>query len=97
MELLRILADFLENNKNMQVWLPVLQLLKDNSFDLRRALASLTPQKLAPIIRAVLASANVNSGQNKKKDDVPFYGTSPIVRIADKDVIYALNHYLGKN
>ncbi len=93
MDLLQILSEFLGKNTGAGAWKPVFDLLKENSFDIRRTLSSLTPEKAAPIIKAFLSS---RPEPGKNSGAAPAYGTAPISNIADKDIVYALNRYMGK-
>ena len=92
MEILQFLTQFLANEQNFKIIAPILDLLKQNSFDIKRVLSSLNPQVLAPIIKEFMANMNNRPKNNVGRNN----GLSPISNIADKDIIFSLNKYLGQ-
>ena len=92
MEILQILTAFFQNNQNLKLIAPIIDILRENNFDIKKALSSLSPQTIKPIIEQF--SLYMNSSQT------PFNSTSqgltPISNIADKDIVYALNKYLSQ-
>lgn len=76
----------------MGVLSPILELLKDNSFDIKATLKNLSPEKIAPIIKTFM---NEQSKSPRETYRGQGYGIAPIAKIADKDVVYTLNKYLG--
>ena len=92
MEILQFLAQLFANEQNSKIITPILELLKQNNFDLRRVLANVDPKALAPIIKEFMSNM-----QNRPTDSVRRNnGLSPISNIADKDIIFSLNKYLGQ-
>lgn len=92
MEILQFLAQLFSNEQNSKVLTPILELLKQNNFDIKRVLSNLDPKVLAPIIKEFMANMN-----NRPTDTVGRNnGLSPISNIADKDIIFSLNKYLGQ-
>ena len=94
MELLQILLNLLVNNQNLGALAPVFNALKENSFDLKKTLSSIKPEVFAPILKQFFENA-----QNKSPTDSVgqvYHGLEPIKNIADKDVVYTLNNYLGE-
>lgn len=91
MEILQfLLSEFLKNGGNDNLK-PIIDLFKDNSFDLKKVLKNLSPELLAPVIKSF-------SGQNKSRAEARRdYGVTPISKIADKDIVYTLNKYLSSN
>ena len=93
MKILKFLINYLMNNGNFKELSPIIKLLSDNSFDIKRALSQIDFQKLMPFIMKLFSSQNkspeenISSGQN--------VGLEPVVNIADKDIIYTLNKYLS--
>ena len=92
MEILQFLAQLFANEQNSKIITPILELLKQNNFDLRKVLANVDPKTLAPIIKEFMSNM-----QNRPTDSVRRNnGLSPISNIADKDIIFSLNKYLGQ-
>ena len=92
MEILQFLAQLFSNEQNSKVLTPILEILKQNNFDIKRVLSNLDPKVLAPIIKEFMANMN-----NRPTDTVGRNnGLSPISNIADKDIIFSLNKYLGQ-
>ena len=90
MDIMNLLKNFLSNG-NAQALLPVLNLLRENSFDIKRTLNSLTPETLAPIIQSFAPISN----PREKPDNAYFNGVAPIANVADKEIVYALNRYVN--
>ena len=93
MEILQFLTSFFQNNQNLKLITPIIEILRQNNFDIKRALSSLTPEMIKPIIEQF--SAVMSSAPNNLKQDNQ--GLAPISNIADKDIVYALNRYLSQS
>ncbi|MBO7149422.1 MAG: hypothetical protein J6V71_00855 [Clostridia bacterium] len=92
MEILQFLTSLFTNEQNSKFLMPIFELLKQNSFDLRKVLSNLDPQSLAPIIKEFMANMNNRPTDNVGRNN----GLVPISNIADKDIIFSLNKYLGQ-
>ena len=93
MEILQFLAQLLTNEQNSKLLAPIFELLKQNSFDIKKVLSNINPQVLAPIIKEFMSNMN-----NRPTDTVGRNnGLIPISNIADKDIIFCLNKYLGQD
>ena len=91
MEILQfLLSSFLEQ-KNFKKFLPIFELLKENSFDIKTTVKNLNVQTVAPIIKEFINFNNNDNLHNEK--DEKYYGTSPIIDIADKNIIWTLNRH----
>ncbi len=91
MEILQfLLSSFLEQ-KNLKKFLPIFELLKENSFDIKTTVKNLNVQTVAPIIKEFI-NFNNNDNLHKEKNE-NYYGTSPIIDIADKNIIWTLNRH----
>ena len=83
----------LSSSGELQALLPLVNLLRENSFDIKRVLENLTPETLAPIIKAL--------SERKVADNTPVSfsaepaGVTPIANVADKEIVYVLNRYLS--
>lgn len=94
MDIINLLKNFLSGT-NAQAILPLLKLLNDNSFDIKKAFSSLTPEMLSPLLKTVFNAAPETSA--------PFYesekpnGVTTIANIADSDIVYCLNRYVNAN
>ena len=84
MEILRFLLSFLLKEYGGENFAAVSDALI-NGGDLKTFLNNLTPENVAPIIKSVF-------GANKNPSEVSD-GLSPVLDIADKDIIDALNGY----
>lgn len=90
MELLQFLLSFLlkQSGEGLE---PILSALKNNSFDLKKTLSSITPQMIIPLVQSFM---------QKAENPQPSYcgggcGLKPIADIADKDIIYTLNRFFA--
>lgn len=95
MEILKILLSSLLQTEKFDKFLPIFNLLKDNSFDIKQAIKHLNPEVVAPLIKDFLSFNNNNS--NKNNGDNHFYGISPILDIADRNIVLTLNKYFKAN
>ena len=93
MELLQFLTSLLTNEKNSRFLTPIFEILKQNSFDLKKVLSNLDPQLLRPIIKEFISTINNRPTNNVGRNN----GLTPISNIADKDIIFSLNKYLGQD
>lgn len=89
MEILQfLLSEFLKNGQNESLK-PLFELLKNNSFDIKKVIKNLSPEVIMPFIQKF-------SGQNKSRANArQFNAISPIANIADRDIVYSLNKYFG--
>ena len=93
MEILQFLMTFFQNNQNLKIIAPIIEILKNNNFDIKKALSSLTPEMIKPIIEQFSVAINsAPQGFNEKSQ-----GLTPISNIADKDIVYSLNKYLSQS
>lgn len=93
MELLRFLISFLAKENKLPDLEPLLKNLQNNSFDLKKTLANMDFNALAPLMEALLSFGNnKNSPFVSNGDEV---GLTPISDIGDKDIVYALNKYFA--
>ena len=90
MEILQFLLSFFLNEYGGGNFKPILELFKENSFDLKKVLQNLKPETVAPIIKDFMSKNN-----NKSPTDSvgQVYGLNPIVKIADKEIVYTLNNF----
>ncbi len=93
MEILQFLLNFLSGTDIVKNFTPIIDHLKENNFDLKKAIFSLTPEKIAPLINVFMSK-----NQNKNSPTEPVgqsLGFEPIKDIADSDIIYSLNKLLS--
>ena len=93
MEILQFLMNFIGNNQNFGALAPVINALKENSFDLKKTLSSINIEVLAPLIKGFFENANKNPTETVGQF---YHGLDPIKNLADKDIVYTLNKYLGE-
>ncbi|MBO4252058.1 MAG: hypothetical protein J5911_05315 [Clostridia bacterium] len=89
MEISDIIKNFISNN-DISALKPIFDLLRENSFDLKKTLGSITPETLMRLSGDLLKSGAKTAAFNAEKN-----GVSPIANIADKDIVYVLNRYIN--
>ena len=89
MEILQNLLSFFLNEYNGGKFKPLFDLLKNNSFDIKKAISNLNLDAIAPLIQEFMQKNNPTQTQSVGRD----YGLNPIAKIADKDIVYTLNQY----
>lgn len=78
---------------NAQEFAPVINLLRENSFDIKRTLNALSPETLAPILKTLFLNT---AGSGKEQNGFPEnVGVAAIANVADKEIVYSLNRYLS--
>ena len=92
MDLLQFLSSFLNDDKIVKLFAPIIELLKQNSFDIKKVLASIDPEMLKPIVQEFMNNIKNRPAQSAERVD----GLMPISNIADKDIVFALNKYLAE-
>jgi hypothetical protein len=90
MEILQFLLSLLSGNENFKRFQPIFNLLKENSFDIKKVLAHLDINALAPILKDFMNFSTNNATNQSNAQSV---GLNPIAKIADKDIVYTLNQY----
>ncbi|MBE7081317.1 MAG: hypothetical protein E7372_02015 [Clostridiales bacterium] len=91
MDLLQFITSLLGNDNMVKLLSPIIELLRQNSFDIKKVLASLDPEMLKPIIEEFMKSINNRPAQSAERTN----GLQPISNIADRDIVFALNKYLA--
>lgn len=94
MEILQFLLSFLTKNLNTSFLAPIFELFKNNNFDLKSVLNNLDVSAIMPVLKEIFSSFNMKSPTQTVGQNV--YGLNPIANVADKDIIYTLNKYLGQ-
>ena len=89
MELLQFLLSFFVEEYGGGNFKPVFDLLKNNSYDLKKTVSELKPETIAPIIQAFSSLKN-NSVKSAPANGV---GLSPLNGVADEKIIESLNAY----
>ena len=92
MDLLQLLTTLFGDDKFNSLFSPIIELLRQNSFDIKKALASLSPEMLKPIVQEFIKNINNRPAQSAERAN----GLKPISNIADKDIIFVLNKYLSQ-
>ena len=91
MELLQFLLSFFLSQYGGKDFEPIIAALKDGSFDLSKALSSVTPQMIMPLIQSFLSK----NKQPQPTDCGEGCNLKPIADIADREIIYSLNRYFS--
>ena len=94
MEILRFLLSFFENKYQNGKYKPIIELLKNNDFDLSSVIKNFNPSDFAPIISTFFNEGEKKSSEVFSSDD---NGLLPVSSFADSDVIYALNKFFANN
>lgn len=74
--------------------LPLINLLRENSFDLKKVAQNITPEKIIPVVQA-FATAKSASDEKTAPFGAKKGGALTIANVADKEIIYCLNRYLS--
>lgn len=90
MEISDIIKNLMSNN-NLSALVPVINLLRENSFDIKKTVSSITPETLMKVGNELLK----NSAPQSTFHETEKNGVSPIANIADKDIVYILNRYIS--
>lgn len=103
MDILKFLTELFAKEYGGEAFGLIAKLLAENNFDVKRTISSLSPEKVAPIIKEFIKSpafSSAFSGFNGQKESPTFvgqqgqsFGVAPISEIADKRVVKALNNY----
>ena len=75
--------------------LPIMNLLRENSFDLKKVAQNLTPEKIIPIVQAFAQAKSGVSETNSEPVNAQKDGVGAIANVADKEIVYCLNRYLN--
>ncbi|MBR5192557.1 MAG: hypothetical protein IKW33_04020 [Clostridia bacterium] len=90
MEFIKQLISFLINEFGIEKLSGLINILSENSFDIKKVLQSFSVEQFAPIIQEFMKGEEKNT---TNENFVGGYGLSPIANIADKEIVYALNKY----
>ena len=93
MDILSVLKNLLSET-DARSFAPVIDLLRKNSFDVKKTIDALTPETLTPILRSFLSSYRETHGKTDDFTARPV-GVTAIANIADKEIVYCLNRYLS--
>ena len=89
MEILQVLLSLLAKAESSGKLEPIINLFKDNSFDLKRVLSNLNLETLLPIFSKLFSEQKNSPTDSVGRGE----GLNPIAKIADKDIVYTLNRY----
>lgn len=89
MEILRFLLSFFLQEYGGGRFSGVSDILKKYDYDIVRTVKSVTPNDLSPIVE------NFMKKENPSAEKAEEFRLEPIKDLADRDIIYALNGYLG--
>lgn len=95
MEILRFILNFLLKNYNDGSIADIFKLLEENSFDIKRVLQNASPETLEPIFKKLFSVFSKGQKESPKDYNFESYGLKPIINIADKEIVYALNKYFA--
>ena len=95
MEIIKFLLSFFLEEYGGEKLAPVINALKENSFDIKKTLKNLDPEVAAPILKDLLGGGlkEMFNGGDKGFNAGKTYGLEPISEIADKEIVYTLNKY----
>ena len=93
MEILQFLLSLLGGNGNLDGLKPIIELLKNNSFNLGEVLKNLNMQTLAPIVQSFMSNMPKNQNPPDFSGGNNSFALNPITPIADKEIVYSLNKY----
>ena len=90
MEIIKFLIDFFTKNQNDFPFSPLIKLLEQNSFDLKKLFSNLSFENILPIIESFTAQKKDPFSTKKESFTNPL---TPITDICDAEIISALNSY----
>ena len=93
MEILQFLISFFVKEYFGDKYAPILETFKNNSFDLKKVLSSLSPEVLTPILKDFLSGAKKESPASYNELS---FGIEPIKNIADSEIVFLLNAFLSE-
>lgn len=89
MEILKFLLSYFAKTYNINDYMPIFNLLKENSFDIKKTLSNLKPEYIKPLISLLLKQ------KSPPKNGEDSYNLKPIYSFADKSIINSLNSYFS--
>ena len=89
MEILQFLISFFLNEYGGK-FKPILEELKNNNFDFKKTLSNLNLEVIAPIIKEFMENNIKNRPAENLQSEV---GLSPIINVADNEIVQTLNKY----
>lgn len=95
MEILQFLLSFFSDSEKLNKFTQLLNALKNNCLDFNTIAKNIDLKSILPVISQLFFSL-----QNKSPTDFSVgqvQGLTPICDIADKDIVFALNKYLGQD
>ena len=92
MDFLKNLLSLLSNDKVIDDAMPLLNLLKDNSFDIKKVLSSLDLSTILPLLEKLINTENSPPERYQSGENLHL---TPISKVADSQIIYALNRYFS--
>lgn len=93
MEIIKFLLSFFLEEYGGKDLNGIFNLLKDNSFDIKKTLKNLTPETAAPIIKAVMSGLKNKAAPTKTVGEVS--KLTPISSFADREIVDTLNKYFS--
>lgn len=95
MEILQFLLSFFSDTEKLNKFSQLINALKNNELDFNSLAKSIDLKSILPVISELIFSL-----QQKSPTDFSVgqgQGLTPIADIADKDIVFALNKYLGQD
>lgn len=95
MEILQFLLNFILKEYNGGKYQEIFKLLQENSFDVKNILRNGNPETLEPILKTIFSVFSKNQNESPKNYSEESFGLNPIIKIADKEIVYALNKHFA--
>jgi hypothetical protein len=91
---MEILQNLLTNllGENLKAFTPLLQTLINNGFDLKKTLSSMDITALIPLVEQLFSATQNMKSPTQNVGQCS--GVNPIIKFADKDIVYTLNKHL---
>lgn len=87
MEIIEFLLYFFLEEYGGEEFLPILETMKENDFDIKKTFKNIPPEKLAPVVRNFLR-------KKEPKEEPSTLDLSVIENIADSEILSCLKAYL---
>lgn len=88
MEIIEFLLYFFLEEYGGEEFLPILETMKENDFDIKKTFKNIPPEKLAPVVRNFLR-------KKEPKEEPLTLDLSVIENIADSEILARLKAYLS--
>ena len=91
MDILNFIFDYITKG-NGEKFKPILKLLSENNFDIKKVLSNLNLTTIAPILMELLSNNKTPPTTEVVEEE---FNLKPIQAFADEEIVFRLNNYLN--